>query len=94
MKNCLKVRVTDAGGNPVATDPGLALAFAAGGDGCTAGGAADALEVYAAGESTWTYTGDGWWQLNYKTPKSWAGQCRTLEVSVNGDQSVAGFQFR
>jgi len=28
------------------------------------------------------YLGDGTWQFNWKTPKNYAGQCRTLSLNL------------
>ena len=40
----------------------------------------DAIETYA-GESGLRYLGDGYWQFNWKTSKSMAGQCRVASAT-------------
>lgn len=65
-----------------------------------AGGASDALEEYAAGASGLEHLGEGVYQLNWKSPKAYAGSCRRLRLDLgerNPDGSVfyrtADFQF-
>jgi hypothetical protein len=64
------------------------------------GGSSDALEEYAAGASGLEHVGDGVYQLNWKSPKDYAGSCRRLRLDLgerNPDGTVfyrtADFQF-
>ena len=65
-----------------------------------AGGATDSIEEYAPGQSSLQPLGDGVYQLNWQTQKSYAGSCRRLRLDLgerNPDGSVfyrtADFQF-
>ena len=66
----------------------------------SAGGSTDPLEEYAAGASGLQSLGDGVYQLNWKTPKSYGGTCRRLRLDLgerNPDGTIfyrtADFQF-
>ena len=48
------------------------------------GNPADAIEEYASGTSGLQYNGDGYWQFNWKTPKTYAGTCRKMYVQFQG----------
>ena len=54
----------------------------------------DAAEA-VAGNSGLKSLGNGYWQLNWKTPKRYAGECRILRLTL-GDDSIhtARFRFR
>jgi hypothetical protein len=47
-----------------------------------------AVQENAAGASGLQYHGDGRWQFNWKTPKTYAGTCRAMQVRFN-DGSVS-----
>lgn len=55
----------------------------------------DAIESYAGGSGL-QYLGDGYWQYNWKTPKTYAKQCYRMWVELeDGSTSpVAYFQFK
>jgi hypothetical protein len=91
----LKWRLTDAQGNPVlnltsVTATATSLA-------CSAGGAtSDQLEEYAAGGSGLQNLGNGNYQYNWATPKSYASSCKTLKLDLaegSSQQHTALFQF-
>ena len=89
----VKWRLVDGSGAPVA-DPGsfISLTSTATAGGC--GGAADAVETYA-GSSGLQYLGDGYWQYNWKTPRDYAGQCRTMVLALKGNLTLAAqFSFK
>ena len=56
----------------------------------------DAVEEYAAGVSGLQYKGDGYWQYNWKTLKTYAGKCRNMYIKLaNGTTSpIAQFKFK
>jgi hypothetical protein len=56
---------------------------------------ADLLEEYATGSSGLQNLGDGYYQWNWKSPKSYAGSCKTLTValSVPGGPLTASAAF-
>jgi hypothetical protein len=54
----------------------------------------DAIETYSTGSGL-VYNGNGQWQLNWKTQKSYAGTCRTMTVELkDGTLHTANFQFK
>jgi hypothetical protein len=88
----VKWRVTDSAGNPV-SDPAHFAGVSSNGDPCDAG-PADEVETYS-GNSGLQYLGDGNWQFNWKTPKDYAGQCRTLKLTLSdGGRLTADFKFK
>lgn len=92
----VKVQVTDPDGNPVTTDPGLTLTSTES-DCTSATGTTDVIETYAGAASGWQHQGDGVWQLNWKTPKAYAGTCREMKVDVPASftlERTATFRFR
>ncbi|HSL30426.1 MAG TPA: PxKF domain-containing protein, partial [Anaerolineales bacterium] len=56
----------------------------------------DAVEEYAAGSSGLQYNGDGYWQFNWKTLKTYAGTCRAMNVQFSDGTTspVVVFQFK
>lgn len=49
---------------------------------CATGTTADQVEEYAAGGSGLQDLGDGNYQVNWKTPKTYAGSCKTLRLEI------------
>jgi hypothetical protein len=88
----LKWRLTDASGVPITT---LASAqVTAAGITCTAGATTDQLEEVAAGASGLQNLGDGNYQLNWKSPTSYAGSCKRLRLDLgDGSSHTADFKF-
>jgi hypothetical protein len=74
----VKWHVTNRDGNPV-SDPAHFTSVSSFGDTCDSG-PSDAIEDYAGGSGL-QYLGNGNWQFNWKTPKDYAGQCRTLKLT-------------
>jgi CheY-specific phosphatase CheX len=91
----LKFRITDANGQPVANLTTVRLAapvFA-----CGTGAPTDVIEEYVDIDSGLKYLGNGEYQYNWKTLKSYAGTCRTLKLDLGegtGLERTALFQFR
>jgi hypothetical protein len=53
------------------------------------------VEEYTAGTSGLQYAGDGYWQFNWKTSKAYAGQCRTVVLTLaDGSTHIASFKFK
>jgi hypothetical protein len=77
----VKWRLTDAAGNPI-SDPASFVSLTSSVTSGSCGMTADAIETYS-GSSGLQYLGDGYWQFNWKTPKSYAGQCRTMTLNLN-----------
>jgi len=48
------------------------------------GNPADAIEEYTSGTSGLQYNGDGYWQFNWKTPKTYIGTCRKMYIQFEG----------
>ena len=89
----LKWRVLELGGNPVADlDPTVVRVTSASVQ-CAALDGADApLDAYAVGSSGLQNFGDGYYQWNWATQKSWAGSCRRLTVRL-GNADPLGVQI-
>ncbi len=87
----LKWRILDAAGAPVTDldDARVTVVSLA----CSAGSSADQLEELAAGGSALQNLGDGYYQLNWKTPKSYANSCKTLRLDI-GDGVLHAAMFR
>jgi hypothetical protein len=87
----VKWRLTDANGAPV-SDPTsfVSLTTSVGG---SCGGPSDPVESYS-GDSGLQYLGNGNWQFNWKTPKSYSGQCRTMTLNLKDGVAPQGGQLR
>jgi hypothetical protein len=78
----LKWRLTTTDGLPV-TDLDLAdVRVTVSGLSCSTGVSVDALEEYTAGSSGLQNLGDGYYQWNWKTPRTYAGSCKTMKLSL------------
>lgn len=87
-----RFRLTDANGNPVlaVTDVTVTSKVVTCG---TLDGPADAVEEYTTNGGLQNL-GDGWYQFNWKTSKSYAGTCRAATVHLGeGGSATAGFSF-
>jgi hypothetical protein len=62
---------------------------------CETGESVDQLEETAAGGSGLQNLGGGYYQLNWKTPKSYAGSCKTMHLDLgHGVTYDAFFEFK
>jgi hypothetical protein len=53
------------------------------------------VEEYAPGESGLQYLGNGNWQINWKTPKTYGGTCRLMVITLrDGSTHTAQFKFK
>ncbi len=87
-----KWRLLDANGNPVTTLASATLTAVS--LSCSLGTTADLLEEVAAGGSGLQNLGDGYYQLNWKTPKTYADSCKTLKLDLgDGVTHDALFKF-
>jgi len=95
----VKWRILDARGTPV-SDPASFVSLTSSQVACaTLTGGSSEVEEYAAGSSGLQYLGDGNWQFNWKTPKSYAGQCRVMRLNLADEAGkastrAANFQFK
>ena len=88
----LKFRVTDGVGAPVTdvTSIGITATSLA----CDLDLTADQIEEYSAGAVGLQNLGDGYYQYNWKTPKSYAKSCKTLTIDFGNDVEIsAAFRF-
>ena len=74
----LKWRLTDANGAPVSDV--VAVTIRAKDQGCATGTTTDLLEEYASGASGLQNHGDGRYQFNWKTPSTYVGSCKSIEL--------------
>lgn len=92
----IKWRITDKGGLPI-VDPSSFVNVSSYGVSCTTfeGDPTNPVEEVAAGASGLQYLGDGWWQYNWMTPKSYAGQCRIMRLTLDDkSEHTASFSFK
>ena len=89
----LKWRVIDENGDPVTDITSVEVSATT--LQCDAGITSDQVEEYATGDSGLQNLGDGYYQYNWKTPRSYAKSCKTLKLNL-GDGVVheALFHFR
>lgn len=92
-----KWRLTDANG--VAIDnPGSFAGFYSYSVDCETftGNSSDAVEEYSTGNSGLQYKGDGNWQYNWKTPKSYAETCHAMYVEFDSGSisPIVRFKFK
>ncbi len=89
----LKWRVLDTAGSPVT---GIASAgVSVSSLDCTSGEGSDVLEQTATAGSGLQNLGNGYYQLNWKTQKAYAGSCKALHLDIgDGVTHDAYFDFR
>lgn len=89
----LKWRLYDLGGNPVSDLAPAAVKLTSVSVACdTSSEGTDAVEEYATGASGLQNLGDGAYQINWATSKSFAGSCRRLRLDL-GEQNPDGTPF-
>ncbi|HMQ32238.1 MAG TPA: M14 family zinc carboxypeptidase [Chloroflexaceae bacterium] len=90
----LKWRLTDAAGAPVTNLASVKVVV--NNLACPVGTSADQIEEYAPGSSGLLNLGNGYYQYNWATPKSYARSCKTLKLDLGegtGMERTALFQF-
>ena len=61
---------------------------------CDLGITDDQIEEYSSGQTGLQNLGDGYYQYNWKTPKTYAKSCKTLHVDLGNDVEItAAFRF-
>lgn len=89
----LKWRLTDASGSPITNLAAASISTVTLNCGSLAEGT-DAIEEYAAGASGLQNLGDGYYQLNWKSPSTYVGSCKRLRLDLGeGAFRTADFQF-
>lgn len=81
----IKWHLTDLDGTPI-TDPACFVGVVSMETDCAELPTSGQVEEAPAGASGLQNLGDGYWQFNWKTSKSFAGTCRTLSINL-ADQS-------
>ena len=88
----LRWRLVDDRNNPVTTLESAKIRVA--GLTCSSGSTTDKLEEVAAGSSGLQNLGNGYYQMAWKTPKDYAGSCKTLRLDLGeGITRDAAFRF-
>jgi photosystem II stability/assembly factor-like uncharacterized protein len=90
----LKWRITDANGNPVTNLTSVVVTAET--LTCPLGTTPDQVEEYATGNSGLQNQGNGYYQFNWKTPKTYANSCKTMKLDLGegpGMERTALFQF-
>lgn len=93
----VKWQLLDADGAPISDPASFVKLFSYSVNcGTLIGDPVDAIEEYAAGASGLQYQGDGNWQFNWKTPKSYTNTCRAMYVEFQGGfkSPVVTFKFK
>ena len=81
----LKWRLTDALGAPITNLGSVTVTVTS--INCTLGVTLDEIEELAAGASSLQNLGDGYYQFNWKSPTSYAGSCKSLNLKL-GDEAT------
>jgi hypothetical protein len=81
----LKWRLTDALGGPITNLGSVTVTVTS--ISCTLGVTSDEIEEVAAGTSSLQNLGDGYYQFNWKSPTSYAGSCKSLNLKL-GDEAT------
>jgi virginiamycin B lyase len=92
----VKWRITDKNGLPI-SDPASFINITSCLVDCSsfADDPTNYVEEVAAGSSGLQYIGNGWWQFNWKTPKTYKGQCRTMKLTLDDKtEHTASFSFK
>ena len=92
----VKWRITDKKGLPIA-DPKSFVNITSYSVNCAtfSGDPTNEVQESAAGSSGLQYLGDGWWQFNWKTPKTYKGQCRTMKLTLDDkSEHTVSFSFK
>jgi hypothetical protein len=92
----VKWRITDKNGLPI-SDPASFIGITSYIVSCATfeGDPTNEVEEFAAGDSGLQYLGDGWWQFNWKTSKSYKGQCRIMKLTLDDKiEHTASFSFK
>ena len=87
----LKWRLTDAHGHPV-LDLDTATVTVSGIN-CLLGASDDLVEEVAPGGSGLQNLGDGYYQINWKTPTTYAGSCKSLNLDVGEGAQRTGLAY-
>jgi hypothetical protein len=77
----LKWRLTDATGAPVPTLGSAQISVV--GISCSSGTTLDQIEEVAAGVSGLQNLGEGYYQLNWKSPAGYANSCKRLRLNLS-----------
>jgi hypothetical protein len=89
----IKFQLVDATGAPVTTLTTATVTVTT--LGCSIGTTPDQLEEYVTGGSGLQNLGGGYYQFNWKTPKSYAKSCKTMHLDLGeGLTHNAYFQFK
>ncbi|MDQ2690949.1 MAG: PxKF domain-containing protein [Chloroflexota bacterium] len=89
----LKWRLTDANGAPILDLTTVTVTVSS--LSCSSGTTVDQIEEYASGASGLQNLGNGYYQFNWNTPRSYASSCKTLNLKLgDGIVHTAQFQFK
>ncbi len=89
----VKWRLMDASGAPI-SDLNMFVGLISHNVSCNqTPGLPDAIETYS-GSSGLQYLGDGYWQFNWKTPKTYVNTCRAIYVQFQGGLQSTEVDFK
>ena len=88
----IKWRLLDVGGAPITNLQSATLTVTS--LNCSLGTTVDLIEETVAGASGLQNLGNGYYQINWKSPKTYANSCKSLHLDVgDGVTHTASFQF-
>jgi hypothetical protein len=87
----VKWRLVNGAGAPITNVTSASITVSA--LDCALAGSVDQVEEVATGSSGLQNLGNGYYQINWKSPTTYAGSCKTLHLSVAGARHDALFQF-
>ncbi len=88
----LKWRLTDASGNPVTNLASATVTVQS--LSCSLAASNSRVKEYASGSSGLQNLGNGYYQYNWKTPKSYVNSCKTMHLDLGeGITHTALFKF-
>ena len=92
----VKWRLTDYGNGTPISDPASFVGLYSYSVSCIdfTGDPTDVVEEYASGASGLQYKGDGYWQYNWKTSKTYVGQCRQMYIKFSGGMTSPFVKFK
>jgi len=91
----VKWKITDANGTGISDPSSFAGLYSYQSNCQTWSQIGPEVQESAAGSSGLQYIGGGNWQFNWKTPKTYANQCRVMELKLDdGNTRTARFQFK
>jgi hypothetical protein len=85
-------RLTDLNGNPI-SDPTSFSGISSFQTACDLNSQTDPVDDHSSGSSSLQYLGNGYWQFNWKTEKTYAKTCRRMYLKLSDGQMSDQVKF-